>query len=109
MAQDRSPEMIRIAYYFGRYDAARLPSGSTVPPELAQFGISSRNQALELFRAGVGDGRDEVKFRGSINGDIRYIAKTLRAGNRPGVHRPAVALPIPRHPPQPVVRALRLR
>ena len=55
---------------------------SAVPPELATIGVSSRQQAIELFRNRVGDGRDETLFRNSISGDIQDIAETLRE------HRP---------------------
>jgi hypothetical protein len=87
MAQERNSDMIRVAYYFGRYDATRPANSPTVPPELARLGVSSRRQAIELFRDRVGDGRDEIKFRDSISGDIRYIAETLRAGGQLGDSR----------------------
>lgn len=88
--------MIQVAYYFARYDAARSAGDSTVPQQLRPYDISSRNQALELFRAGVGEGRDKDKFYGSINGDIRALADDLRNGrsvveNRRGPHREALS------------------
>lgn len=79
--------MIRVAYYFGRYDARRGEFDSAVPLELAHLGVTSRTQSIELFRAAVGDGRNEATFRGSLSGDIRYISTTLRAGNPLGESR----------------------
>jgi hypothetical protein len=80
MGQARSHEMIQVAYYFGRYDAERGANDSTVPPELARLGVSSRPQAIELFRDNVGDGRNEATFANSLESDITYIAETLQAG-----------------------------
>lgn len=87
MAKERSPEMIRVAYYFGRYDAMRTDTDSPVPPELASLGVSTQAEAIELFRTAVGDGRTEVTFRRSLKGDSLYIANTLREGQPLGESR----------------------
>jgi hypothetical protein len=74
--------MIQVAYYFGRYAADRKPGSSPVPPELANLGITTREEALQLFRDRVADGRDEALFSNSIRGDIDYVALTLRRGQK---------------------------
>jgi hypothetical protein len=74
--------MIQVAYYFGRYAASRKPGSSPVPPEIAKLGIKTRKEALQLFRIRVAEGRDEVLFSNSIQGDIDYVARTLRNGQK---------------------------
>lgn len=80
ITQARSPAMNRVASCFGQYDVNRSPDDPAVPPELTQLGVSTRWQVIELFQAAVGDGRSEKTFRGSLEGDIRYIAGSGKRG-----------------------------
>ena len=82
MDQERSDEMIRVAYFFARYDATRLPKSSTVPPDLAELGITSRTKAIDLFWNQLGEGRSETTFNGSMKGDIKYMATALKNNER---------------------------
>ena len=72
MAEERSPEMVRLVYFLHRY-ARTGPSGRYSPPE--EFGDLNRRQVYAQFFPRLGGDRDFETFENSAeglrNGNIR--------------------------------------
>jgi hypothetical protein len=70
MAEDRSPEMIKLVYFLHRH-ARNAPGERYLPP--AEFGDLNLREVYEQFFPRLGNGRTFDTFRGSAEG--------LRKGN----------------------------
>ena len=77
MSIDRSPEMIKLAYFMAKYGNT---VGDKVKPP-SEMGVKTWVEAYRRLFKKLGDGRSFKTFQGSINQDRRHYIECL-AGDK---------------------------